>query len=96
MFFVNLPPLRVHVPGLPKNEDQATRRPNGSSYPHTVWGREDQKVLLHKYARKVDHAISTALAGQTTPLVLAADEPLASYQYLIEDTIEGNLDGLRC
>jgi hypothetical protein len=97
--FVNLPPVRVHVPGLPKNADQATRRPDGASYPHAVWGLEDQKVLLHKYVRKVDHAVSKALAGGTTPLALAAAEPLAllfrsvnTYPHLVEDAIEGNPD----
>jgi Bacterial archaeo-eukaryotic release factor family 11 len=97
--FVNLPPVRVHIPDLPKNADQASRRPDGTSYPHAIWGLEDQKVLLHKYVRKVGHAVSSALAGQTTPLALAAAEPLAllfrsvnTYPHLVEDTIEGNPD----
>jgi hypothetical protein len=97
--FVNLPPVRVHVPGLPKNAEEATRRPDGSSYPHAVWGREDQKVLLEKYVRKVDHHVSRALAGATLPLVLAAAEPLAllfrsvnTYPHLVEDPIDGNPD----
>jgi len=97
--FVNLPSVRVHVPDLPKNADQATRRPDGASYPHAIWGLEDQKVLLYKYVRKVDHAVRSALAGQTTPLVLAATEPLVSlfrsvntYPHLVQDTIEGNPD----
>jgi hypothetical protein len=43
--------------------------------------------------------VRNALIGQTAPLVLAADEPLASlfrsvntYPHLVEDTIEGNPD----
>jgi chaperone required for assembly of F1-ATPase len=39
---------------------------------------EGQKILLHKYARKVDQAVRGVLAGRATPLVLAAAEPLVS------------------
>jgi hypothetical protein len=98
---VNLPPTRIHVPDLPKDADQATRRPDGTSYPHAVWGLEDQKVLLQKYLRKVGQAVSRALAEQTTPLVIAAAKPLASlfrplntYEHLVDDMIEGNPDHL--
>jgi hypothetical protein len=60
---------------------------------------EGEKALLHKYARKVDQAVRSALAGQSAPLVLAADEPLASifrsvnrYPHLVEELIKGNPD----
>jgi hypothetical protein len=56
-------------------------------------------VLLHQYVRKVEHAIHGALAGQNAPLVLAAEEPLASmfrsvntYPRLADEMIEGNPD----
>ena len=39
------------------------------------WGA---KFLLHKFARRVDQALHGVLADQRAPLVLAADEPLAS------------------
>ena len=41
-------------------------------------GSEAAKFLLHKYARRVNDALAAVLAGRSAPLVLAADEPLAS------------------
>jgi hypothetical protein len=99
--FVNLPPIPVHVPDLPKNARDATDRPSVNvRSPHgRIHGLEGQKVLLHQYARRVDRAVRSALAGQTAPLVLAAAEPLASifrsvssYPHLVEDMIGGSPD----
>jgi hypothetical protein len=60
---------------------------------------EGEKVLLHKYVRKVERAVHNVLAGLSTPLVLAAEEPLASmfrslntYPRLADEIIEGNPD----
>ena len=76
----NLPPAAVDVPQLPKNADQATRRP--SIYVRAPRGHlqnlEGEKVLLHQYARRIDQALRSVLAGRATPLVLAAAEPIAS------------------
>ncbi len=62
---------------------------------------EGEKVLLQQYVRKVEHAISSVLAERNAPLVLAAEEPLASmfrsvntYPRLADEMIEGN-PGLR-
>ena len=99
--FVNLPPLRVSVPGLPDNAEEATHRP--SFHVRTPRGHlqnlEGEKVLLHQYAEKVDQATRDALRGHTAPLILAATEPLASmfraicdYPELAEEVIEGNPD----
>jgi Bacterial archaeo-eukaryotic release factor family 11 len=99
--FVNLPPVRVQVTGLPKSAKDATGRPSVNvRSPHgRIHGWEGQKVLLHQYARKVDQAVRSALAGRTAPLVLAAAEPLASifrsvssYPRLVEDMIGGSPD----
>lgn len=96
---VNLPPVRVQVAGLPKNAEEATRRP--SVHVRAPRGHlqnlEGQKVLLEKYVRKVDQALQGVLAGQVRPLILAATEPLASmfrsinsYPRLIDEVIAGN------
>jgi hypothetical protein len=99
--FVNFPPVRLQVPDLPGNAEQATRRP--SFHVRASRGRlqnlEGEKVLLHKYVRKVEQAIHSLFAGLNTPLVVAAEEPLASmyrtlnsYPGLADETIEGNPD----
>ncbi|HEY8335816.1 MAG TPA: hypothetical protein VIQ05_18655 [Tardiphaga sp.] len=99
--FVNFPPVRLQVPDLPGNVEQATRRP--SFHVRAPHGRlqdlEGEKVLLHKYVRKVEQAIHNLFAGLNTPLVVAAEEPLASmyrslnsYPRLADETIEGNPD----
>lgn len=99
--FVNLPPIKVQVPHLPKSAEEATRRPSFHvrAPRRRLQNLEGEKVLLQKYARKVDQAVRSALAGQTTPLVLAAVEPMAtifrsvcSYPHLIDEMIEGNPD----
>jgi len=97
--FVNVPPIRVQVPHLPKNAEEATRRPSFHvrAPRRRLQNLEGEKVLLQKYVRKVDEAVRSALAGQTAPLVLAAVEPLASmfrsvcsYPHLVDEMIEGN------
>jgi hypothetical protein len=98
--FVSLPPVEIKIPQLPKNAEEANRRP--SIHVRAPRGHlqnlEGQKVLLHKYARKVDQAVHGVLAGREAPLVLAA-EPLASmfrslntHPRLVEDVIAGNPD----
>src|ERR1700730_14239753 len=97
--FVNMPPIRVPVASLPANAEEATRRP--SVHVRAPRGHlqnlEGQKVLIEKYVRRVDQALHGALAGQPRPLILAADEPLASmfravdsYPRLVDDVIAGN------
>lgn len=99
--FVNLPPIRVPVAGMPANAEEATRRP--SVHVRAPRGHlqnlEGQKVLLDKYVRKVDQALCGALAGQGRPLILAAEEPLASmfrsvnsYPRLVDEVIAGSPD----
>jgi Bacterial archaeo-eukaryotic release factor family 11 len=99
--FANFPPERLHVPGLPANAEEATRRP--SVHVRAPRGHlqnlEGEKVLLQQYVRTVEQALSGVLAGRNTPLVLAAAEPLASmfrsantYSALADEMIEGNPD----
>jgi hypothetical protein len=99
--FVNFPPVRLQIPDLPGNAEQATRRP--SFHVRAPRGRlqnlEGEKALLHKYVRKVEQAIHSVFAGPNTPLVVAAEGPLASmyrslnsYPGLADEMIEGNPD----
>lgn len=97
--FVNLPPQRVQVPGLPKNLEEAMRRPDNASPPHPAAGKEDKKVLLQKFARKIAEALKPVLAGHGTPLVLAATEPIAAlfratsgHPRIVEEIIPGDHD----
>src|SRR5258705_3207342 len=97
--FANLPPERLQVPNLPSNAEEATRRPSFHvrAPRRRLQNLEGEKVLLHQYVRKVEHAISGVLAGRNAPLVLAAEEPLASmfrsvntYPRLADEMIVGN------
>src|SRR6202158_1496672 len=78
--FVNFPPERRRVQPRPSDAEEATRRPSFHvrAPRRRLQNLEGEKVLLHKYVRKVEHAISSVLAGRNAPLVLAAEEPLAS------------------
>jgi hypothetical protein len=93
--FVNLPAVRVPVPDLPGDAEEVAHRASVRERP--LQGKGDVKLLLHKYARRVDQALHRVLAGQSAPLVLAADEPLASifrsvntYPNLVGEMIPGN------
>jgi hypothetical protein len=97
--FANFPPERLQVPHLPRNAEEATRRPSFHvrAPRRRLQNLEGEKVLLHQYVRKVEHAIHSVLAGRNAPLALAAEEPLASmyrslntYPRLADEIIEGN------
>src|SRR6478736_5160336 len=97
--FVNFPPERLQVPNLPSNAEEATRRPSFHvrAPRRRLQNLEGEKLLLHQYVRKVEHAISSVFAGRNAPLVLAAEEPLASmfrsvntHPRLADEMIEGN------
>jgi hypothetical protein len=99
--FVNLPPVEIKVPKLPKNAAEATRRPSVHvrALRDHYEGLQGEKELLHKYVRRVDEAVRGVLAARAAPLVLAAAEPLASmfravntYPHLLDEEIEGNPD----
>jgi len=97
--FVNFPPQRLQVPDLPGSAEEATHRPSFHvrAPRRRLQNLEGEKVLLHQYIRKVEQAIHDVLAGQNAPLVLAAEEPLASmyrsvntYPRLADEMIHGN------
>src|SRR5712671_5008355 len=99
--FANFPPERVQVPNLPKNAQEATRRPSFHvrAPRRRLQNLEGEKMLLQKYVRQVEHAIYNVLSQQNAPLVLAAEEPMASmfrslntYPRLADEIIEGNPD----
>jgi hypothetical protein len=99
--FANYPPVRLQITDLPKNAEEATRRPSihVRAPRRRLQNLEGEKVLLHKYVAKVAQATHGALAGLNTPLVLAAAEPIASifrsvntYPRLVDEAIEGNPD----
>jgi hypothetical protein len=99
--FADFPPERMQVPNLPRNAEEATRRPSihVRAPRRRLQNLEGEKVLLHQYVRKVEQAIHSVLAGRNAPLVLAAEEPLASmfrslntYPRLADEMIEGNPD----
>src|SRR3984893_10686601 len=99
--FANFPPVRLQIPDLPRNAEEATRRPSFHvrAPRRRLQNLEGEKVLLHKYVRKVEQPVHGVLAGLSTPLVLAAEEPLASmfrslntYPRLADEMIEGNPD----
>jgi release factor family 11 len=99
--FANFPPVRLQIPDLPRNAEEATRRPSFHvrAPRRRLQNLEGEKVLLHQYVRKVETAIHSVLAGWNTPLVLAAEEPLASmfrsvntYPRLADELIKGNPD----
>src|ERR1700738_1668201 len=99
--FANFPPVRLQIPDLPRNAEEATRRPSFHvrAPRRRLQNLEGEKVLLHKYVRKVEQAVHGVLAGLSTPLVLAAEEPLASmfraantYPRLADEMIGGNPD----
>src|ERR1700730_1082407 len=99
--FANFPPVRLQIPDLPRNAEEATRRPSlhVRAPRRRLHNLEGEKVLLQKYVRKVEQAVHGVFAGLNTPLVLAAEEPLASmfrslntYPRLADEIIEGNPD----
>jgi hypothetical protein len=89
--YADLPPVTVQVPALPKDAARAG----------------GQKSAMRQYARQIDHALRSFLAGRHTPLLLAATEPfdsifrsVASYPHLqapslpsvTEHTADGDLE----
>ena len=76
----DLPPMRVKVDGMPRDAASSVgkasikdRGPSGR-----IQGSEGQKVRLTQYARQVDQALRDVLSGREIPLILAANEPLAT------------------
>ncbi|MBI1385888.1 MAG: hypothetical protein GC150_13365 [Rhizobiales bacterium] len=99
--FAELPAREVKLKAMPKSASDAAgvASVNSTSLGGFFSGRADQAVLLRQYTRKVDAAVRALLAGRTTPLILAAAQPLESifrsvnsYPHLLEEGIVGNAD----
>ena len=91
------PPFTVSVPGLPKDAASAARKASitDRSPSGRVQGSEGQKLRLRQYARKVEQALRSVVAGLELPLILAATEPLESI-YRAVNTYPGLVDpGIR-
>ena len=84
----NLPPAEVEITHLPKRAERATHRPSihVRAPRNRLQNLEGERVLLERYARQVDEAVRSALAGRAGPLVLAAAEPIASIFRSINST----------
>ncbi len=76
----DLPPSEVKVPGLPRDAASAVGKStlNDRSHSRRIHGSEGQNVRLRQYARKIDAALRPILAGRDTPLILAAQDRMAS------------------
>jgi hypothetical protein len=99
----DLPAAAVRVEGMPKDAPSALGKAtlNDRSPSGRIQGSEGKKVRLTQYARKVDAALRSVLAGREVPLILAAAEPLASiyrsvntYPHLVAPTLSGNPEEL--
>jgi hypothetical protein len=96
-----LPPREVQIDDMPKDVSSAVGLPSikGRSHYRRMHGTEGQNVRLEQYARKVDAALRSVLAGREIPLIIAATGRLASvfrhvntYPHLLEQGITDNPD----
>lgn len=97
----DLPAEPVRVPDLPGSAADAVGRAsvNNLTQNTRIANAEGQTVLLQQYARRVDAALRSFLAGRDAPLILAATEPLEpifrgmnTYPALLPDGIAGSPD----
>lgn len=99
----DLPAVEVKVEGMPRDAASAVGKSSISSrsYSGRIVGSEGKKVRLRQYARAVDAALRSVLAGSSVPLILASVENLGalyrsvnSYPHLAIQGIEGNPERL--
>jgi hypothetical protein len=78
--FADLPPVELRAPALPRDASAVIGQAslNDRSPKGRITGSEGKKVRLRQYARAVDAGVRETLAGQTAPLILAAQEPFAA------------------
>ena len=97
----DLPPVPVRVADLPRSASDAAGKTSisGRSHSGRQVGSEGKRMHIRHYARQVDAALRPFLAGDRTPLVLAAVEPIRSiyrsvstYPHLVDSVIETNPD----
>lgn len=94
------PPYEVRVPDLPGDIVDAVGVPSvrGRGHRGRLHGSEGRKVRMGQYTRRIDQALRPILSDGI-PLVLAANEPLASiyrssasYPHLAATTLRGNAE----
>lgn len=99
----DLPPETVEVAGMPADAASSVGRAkfNPPTVNWRIQGSDVQDVRYQQYARQIDAALRPVLAGQETPLVLAASGKLAhiypkmnSYAHLLPETINETPDRL--
>lgn len=92
-------PLEVSVHHMPRDVASAVRKSSiaDRSPSGRIQGSEGQRVRMRQYARQVDHALRSVLAGLDLPLILASTEPMDaifrsvnSYPHLATAGIAGN------
>ena len=95
------PPVEVNLSDLPNDAASAAGKStiNDRSHSGRLVGDEGQNVRLEQYARKIDSALRSILAGRETPLILAATGRLASvfpqinsYSHLLAEAITDSPD----
>ena len=95
----DLPAAAVKVDDLPADVASSVGKASigDRSQSGRIQGAEGQKVRMRQYARQIDHALRSLLAGRETPLILAAAQPLdaifrsvCTYPHLAAETIAGN------
>src|SRR5205823_13098411 len=95
----DLAPVVVRVEDMPTDVASTAGRSSIADRAPTrrIQGREGQKVRMRTYARRVDQALRPFLNGLDVPLILAANEPIASifrsvnsYPQLAPATIAGS------
>jgi Bacterial archaeo-eukaryotic release factor family 11 len=99
--FADLPATELRVPDLPRSAADAVGRStmNDRSPSGRIQGSEGQKVRLRQYVRLVDAALRSTLSGSSTPLIIAAADPIASlyrsantHPTLLSERISGSPD----
>ncbi|MBK5957839.1 hypothetical protein CCR97_06405 [Rhodoplanes elegans] len=96
------PAREIAVPDLPAAIDDLARTAGDDpDAPARAAGGEARKTLITKYARAVDRAVQTVVAGRTVPLILACVDYLvpiyrsvASSPSLLDEVIVGNPEHL--
>lgn len=102
-FFSDLPPEEVRVADLPKDAASHAGKAslNDRSHSARIHGSEGKKVRLRQYARAVAAAIRPVVTVTSAPVILAANEPLATifrhefpHSRLATGVIGGSIDRL--
>jgi hypothetical protein len=97
-------PESIKIPNLPKDAASHAGKStlNDRSPSGRIQGAEGQRVRHLQYLRAIDAALRPVLSGRTTPLILAAVDPLASlyrtvntYQHLHAGSLKVSPDGLK-